>query len=469
MHQLIFRRRASRARTALAALCLTLIGVAGASAVDAPARASTQTDFIAVAGPAAQRGQVEYQVPASVTVAQAILESSWGQSNLSVRDKNYFGIKCATANDPGPIAVGCRPYPTEECVPAPCHTVTASFRSYASMEDSFRDHGKLLRESARYANAFKYTTDPDRFIYEVWKAGYATDPAYPGKVTKLMRDYDLYRFNAITSSPIAVGSDGTQMILTSGGTVLAKQGIGLYGWTVETDPGVKAIATSGGVQMILTADGTVLAKTGIGLYGWTVESDPGITAIAVGGDGTQLILDASGTVWAKKGVGLYGWTQETDAVVKAIAVGSDGTQMILTTDGTVLAKQGIGLYDWTVESDPGVTAIATNGGVQVILTTGGSVLAKQGIGLYGWTVESDPGITAIAVGNDGTQLIRDGAGKVLAKKSIGLYDWTVESDAVVAAVATNAGVQLILDNSGHVLAKDTIGLYGWTVESDPIR
>ncbi|GIG55897.1 hypothetical protein Lfu02_02690 [Longispora fulva] len=272
----------------------------------------------------------------------------------------------------------------------------------------------------------------------------------------------------VKSTPIAVGSDGTQMILTSGGTVLAKQGVGLYGWTVETDPGVKAIATNGGVQLILTADGTVLAKEGIGLYGWTVESDPGITAIAVGGDGTQLILDASGTVWAKKGVGLYGWTQETDAVVKAIAVGTDGTQMILAADGTVLAKQGIGLYGWTVESDAVVKSIATNGGVQVALAADGTVLAKQGIGLYGWTVESDPGITAIAVGSDGTQLIRDGSGQALAKSTIGLYGWTLETDAVVAAVATNAGVQLILDNSGHVSAKQAIGLYGWTLESDPI-
>ncbi|GHF94122.1 MULTISPECIES: CHAP domain-containing protein [Amycolatopsis] len=270
------------------------------------------------------------------------------------------------------------------------------------------------------------------------------------------------------SSSIAVGSDGLQMVLTGNGTVLAKKGVGLYGWTVETDPGVQKVATNGGVQMILLKDGTVLAKNSVGLYGWTVETDAVVSDIAVGSDGTQMILDRSGTVSAKKGIGLYGWTAETDAVVKQIAT-DGGVQVILDKSGTVLAKNGIGLYGWTVESDAVVADIAVAAdGTQMILDNSGTVSAKNGIGLYGWTVETDAVVSDIAVGSDGTQMILDRTGTVSAKQGVGLYGWTVETDAVVQKIATNGGVQVVLDRNGTVLAKNGIGLYGWTVESDPI-
>ncbi|WP_051767747.1 glucosaminidase domain-containing protein [Amycolatopsis vancoresmycina] len=427
------------------------------------------TDFIAVAGPAAQPGQAEFGVPASVTVAQAILESNWGRS---APGNNYFGIKCGSGGH-GPIAIGCQDLPTQECDPG-CHTVIASFRVYASMTDSFRDHGLFLRSNHRYDPAFDYPDNPDQFIREVAKAGYATDPNYAGKVIGLMGTYDLYRFNTPAPPPltagISVGSDGTQLILSSkdNGTVLAKKGLGLYGWTLETDPVVKKVATNGGVQLILTKDGTVLAKDTIGLYEWTVETDAVVKDIAVGSDGTQLILDNTGVVLAKKGIGLYGWTAETDAVVKQIAT-NGGVQLILDNTGTVLAKNSIGQYGWTAETDAVVRDIAVGSdGTQLILDNTGVVLAKKDIGLYGWTAETDAVVSDIAAGADGTQLILDRTGTVLAKNTIGLYGWTVETDAVVKQIATNGGVQLILDNTGRVLAKDSIGQYGWTLESDPI-
>ncbi|GHF94113.1 MULTISPECIES: glucosaminidase domain-containing protein [Amycolatopsis] len=429
-----------------------------------PQTQATTPDFVAVAGPAAQPSQAEFGVPASVTVAQAILESASGEA---APGNNYFGIKCGSSGQ-GPIATGCQTLPTTECDPD-CHTVYASFRVYASMADSFRDHGLFLRSNSRYSKAFDFTGDPDQFVREVAKAGYATDPNYATKVIGLMGTYDLYRFNALPPG-ISVGSDGTQMVLSrkANGTVLAKNGIGLYGWTVETDPGVQKVATNGGVQMILMKDGTVLAKNGIGLYGWTVETDPVVSDIAVGSDGTQMILDRAGTVSAKKGIGLYGWTVETDAVAKQIAT-NGGVQMILDRSGTVLAKNGIGLYGWTVETDAVVADIAVGSdGTQMILDRAGTVSAKNGIGLYGWTAESDAVVADIAAGSDGMQMILDRSGTVSAKKGIGLYGWTVETDAVVNQIATNGGVQMILDRSGTVLAKNGIGLYGWTVESDPI-
>ncbi|MEY9948457.1 hypothetical protein [Kitasatospora sp. GAS1066B] len=249
-------------------------------------------------------------------------------------------------------------------------------------------------------------------------------------------------------------------------TVLAKNGIGLYSWTQESDPVVVAQATGGGVQMILDNNGVVWAKSSIGLYSWTQESDPGIKAIAVGSDGTQMILDNNGTVFAKNSIGIYNWTQESDPGIKAVST-NGGVQMILDNNGVVWAKSSIGLYSWTQESDAVVKAIAVGSdGTQMILDNSGTVLAKNSIGLYNWTQESDPVVEAIAT-NGGVQMILDNNGVVSAKSSVGLYNWTQESDPGIKAISTNGGVQMILDNSGTVLAKGSVGLYNWTQESDP--
>jgi flagellum-specific peptidoglycan hydrolase FlgJ len=173
---------------------------AAAAAADKGA-AGFQDDFINVAGPAAQVVMAEYQVPASVTVGQAINESDWGRSGLSTRDKNYFGMKCGSATNPGPIAISCRKYATQECDSSGCHTVDAYFRVFASMTDSFRDYGATLRRVSVYAPAFQYTNNPDQFIREVGPH-YATDPNYANKIINYMRTYDLYRFN--TGGPLSV-------------------------------------------------------------------------------------------------------------------------------------------------------------------------------------------------------------------------------------------------------------------------
>jgi uncharacterized protein YraI len=155
----------------------------------------TPDQFLAAAVPGAQRGWREYGVPASVTIAQAILESGWGRSSLSAADRNYFGIKCQGTSY-GTLAKGCHVYNTMECDKAGnCFPTSATFRIYASMANSFRDHGRFLRVNSRYKPAFTYTKDANNFIWQVWKAGYATDPNYYTKVTTLMASYDLYQYD----------------------------------------------------------------------------------------------------------------------------------------------------------------------------------------------------------------------------------------------------------------------------------
>lgn len=167
-----------------------------ASTPPASTPAMTPDQFIAAAVPGAQAGWREYGVPASTTIAQAILESGWGRSSLSTNDRNYFGIKCQGTNY-GSLATGCHVYNTTECgsTAASCFATSASFRTYATMANSFRDHGNFLRVNSRYKPAFVYTKDANKFIWTVWKAGYATDPNYYTKVTGIMATYNLYQYD----------------------------------------------------------------------------------------------------------------------------------------------------------------------------------------------------------------------------------------------------------------------------------
>src|SRR5688572_5411914 len=84
-----------------------------APAVSAPLTTASNAAFLAAAAGPAQASQREFGVPASVTLAQAILESGWGKSNLSYNDRNYFGMKCFGST--GGIAISCRTYQTTEC------------------------------------------------------------------------------------------------------------------------------------------------------------------------------------------------------------------------------------------------------------------------------------------------------------------------------------------------------------------
>ncbi|GAB3136886.1 glucosaminidase domain-containing protein [Amycolatopsis stemonae] len=179
----------------LAAVLLVTPPVDQPSVRAAALDAGYQDAYVATAGPIARAIHAAYDIPASVTVAQSILESNWGRSQLSANELNYFGFKCVTPTSPGPIAVRCARYPTTECVPAPCHPVDAFFRSYASIEDSFRDYGRLLTTSSNYAAALPVRSDPDAFIRVVARK-YATDPEYADKVIRLMDRYDLRRFDA---------------------------------------------------------------------------------------------------------------------------------------------------------------------------------------------------------------------------------------------------------------------------------
>jgi len=136
------------------------------------------------------KSQRQTGVPASVTLAQAMLESGSGKSGLATKGNNFFGIK-------GEGPAGHVTMPTKEFLNGKWVTVNANFRKYNSPAESFADHGKFLRDNKRYANAFKHTGNAEQFAREIHKAGYATDPEYSNKLISIINKYGLERFDQI--------------------------------------------------------------------------------------------------------------------------------------------------------------------------------------------------------------------------------------------------------------------------------
>ena len=121
-----------------------------------------------------------YGIPASITMAQGILESDSGNSNLARRSNNHFGIKCKKDWK------GERVYHTDDA-PDEC------FRKYDSVEESYEDHANFLDQSPRYDSLFAYsTTDYRSWARGLKAAGYATAPDYAQRLTKIIEDNNLY-------------------------------------------------------------------------------------------------------------------------------------------------------------------------------------------------------------------------------------------------------------------------------------
>ena len=124
-----------------------------------------------------------YKIPASITLAQGILESGSGKSTLAVEANNHFGIKCHV-DWSGP-AVYHDDDEKNEC-----------FRKYQNVSESFRDHSIFLSQRGRYSFLFKLRKND----YKGWakglqKAGYATSSTYAKKLIKLINEYDLSRYD----------------------------------------------------------------------------------------------------------------------------------------------------------------------------------------------------------------------------------------------------------------------------------
>lgn len=147
--------------------------------------------YIREYAPIAVLEMVEYKIPASITLAQGILESGNGRSQLALKSKNHFGIKCHRGWK------GERVYHDDDAK-GEC------FRKYKYVQTSYKDHSKFLSGRKRYASLFKLRkTDYKGWARGLKKAGYATDRKYPKKLIKIIEDYKLYEFDKLKKKDVA--------------------------------------------------------------------------------------------------------------------------------------------------------------------------------------------------------------------------------------------------------------------------
>jgi len=154
------------------------------SAAPVPGQKLTREAYIEKYAGTAVREMKSTGIPASITLAQGCLESGNGNSTLATRANNHFGIKCHGWKG--------KSVKHDDDAPGEC------FRSYASADESFRDHSDFLRYSDRYASLFNLElTDYKGWAYGLQKAGYATAQSYAQSLIRIIEENELYRYDIL--------------------------------------------------------------------------------------------------------------------------------------------------------------------------------------------------------------------------------------------------------------------------------
>ncbi|MNX93045.1 Peptidoglycan hydrolase FlgJ [compost metagenome] len=165
---------------------------------------SSADEFVNTMLPMAKEAADRIGVDPRYLVAQAALETGWGKSVMRAQDgsssHNLFGIK-ASSNWQGNSARAI----TSEFRNGEMVKETAEFRSYDSYKDSFHDLVTLLQTNNRYQDVLKSADNPEQFVRELQKAGYATDPNYASKISQIakqMTSYQNYAAAGVSTTPL---------------------------------------------------------------------------------------------------------------------------------------------------------------------------------------------------------------------------------------------------------------------------
>ncbi len=142
-------------------------------------------EFIDQIAKAAQAVAKQSGVPASLSIAQAALESGWGESGLAKTGNNLFGIKADSLWRGQTLTLN-----TKEFIKGQWVVVPALWRKYPSWQASIDDHAAFLKRNSRYKACFA-CTNAQAFAKALAQAGYATDPAYADKVVGLIKQHNL--------------------------------------------------------------------------------------------------------------------------------------------------------------------------------------------------------------------------------------------------------------------------------------
>ncbi|CAM4420721.1 glycoside hydrolase family 73 protein [Paenibacillus typhae] len=168
----------------------------------------TNAEFIARIVPFAVADMQRSHIPASLTIAQAALESGWGNSGLTVKANNLFGIK--GSGPAGSIAVR-----TTEYINGKPVQVTAAFRAYNDWGESVADHSALIIGGVSW-NRNLYSkvigVDGQTAAREIAAAGYATDPNYTAKLIQIMDTFNLYQYDEIKEDDEMSAEDRQKLV-----------------------------------------------------------------------------------------------------------------------------------------------------------------------------------------------------------------------------------------------------------------
>lgn len=188
----------------------------------------------------------KYKIPASITLAQGILESGSGKGRLAVEANNHFGIKCHGWT-------GEKIYhdddASQEC-----------FRKYPHADQSFEDHSTFLTSRGRYADLFKLDLDD----YEGWAkglraAGYATDRKYPEKLISLIERFQLYKYDdAVLGTPSKPKSSKNTVVSNEVTTHEVVKGDTLYSLSKKYNTTVEALQKLNNLKGVDISLGQVL-------------------------------------------------------------------------------------------------------------------------------------------------------------------------------------------------------------------
>jgi len=167
----------------LVLICLFISGFSAHDFGQTHSRSQKYEDYINKYKILAIRQQMEYKIPASITLAQGLLESGAGTSRLATVGNNHFGIKCKEEWTGGSMK-------HTDDAPNEC------FRTYDSAEASYLDHSLFLTKRKYYVSLF----DLDIYDYKAWayglqRCGYATDKSYGAKLINLIETYELYQYD----------------------------------------------------------------------------------------------------------------------------------------------------------------------------------------------------------------------------------------------------------------------------------
>lgn len=224
-------------------LCISLAAAVGTLS----AQNTTRAEYIDRYKDIAIAHQEKYGIPASIKMAQGLLESDNGNSRLALEGNNHFGIKCKS--DWRGLTIRHDDDAPDEC-----------FRRYDSAEDSWLDHSEFLDKGARYQSLFEL----DPTDYKAWArglkaAGYATNPRYPEMLITIIEDNELYlldrgEFPDRSTVSVRRGASGDKVSDVSGGTASGQ---------IDVDRFTVAMHHLGGREIFRTPDGLfIVAQEG---------------------------------------------------------------------------------------------------------------------------------------------------------------------------------------------------------------